>query len=817
MGRHSSIFLLLFFSSLVIVTGDVMNAVTNALQEATKQLILTDQQAKDLLPIILFHLQTNQSDAGQSSTINRIFSTLQSQLTLLNVLYYSGGVVVAIGMIVFLGMGINRWRGWGILACASVYSAAFAILGIELSKSPETQVASSIMCTLSVMMTCIQVHGFEKQIRFWPVNASPNRKHYIPMEIATVIVGLTWIYFHPDPLLMLPISGALYGISVHALPKTPEQPHVQKWFGMGMGTCMLGIAYAIDLQYASSFAFWMYSFGSLSLITGMGRRRNLLEDPFILMFYYTVNLLQYIFGLYTDQAVPLLVGAVGAIYCFVAFNSDTPTFSIFRRMSFFGLFYLGSNYLDKGEAVTLCFVTFLLFFSMFMSTLSHPPINDHRIRLILNMLLMWCMGDWINQTIQSIPIFQYAILLTIVIDSVHACRFAVVDPYLRLCLCNGVLLTCASLSLTPLAFLYQHNLRMVADITFFFCIIASIADLETLHVDIKKTIRGPLWFLIFSFGIVLVIYSHVTLQSHYYQASLTLLFISLYFLPTSNSPWKFLFLLGNVSVILLSLVIDGQLLTLVGGIGIFILISHLSLVFRNSMLFPFILSVVGLLLIYGGLQIQKYHTHLHEVAEKFLPTVEPLSQMVVAALVEFAILAIFSFRGIRNLAGKQSFIDIKNLGAPIFQVEKARLYYDPYLKMDISGSIQPHQIPNQITAVEGHVQSGRFWTILSQSYGHTRISILKMTAYPMSLYPTLFKLNVVGNQFTATLETTAIVKGALKKLAAKGDPQFSLYFVYRDRAHRVGVLFEMKTKASQLINTTGEIDTSVFNSDSKLQ
>lgn len=74
---------------------------------------------------------------------------------------------------------------------------------------------------------------------------------------------------------------------------------------------------------------------------------------------------------------------------------------------------------------------------------------------------------------------------------------------------------------------------------------------------------------------------------------------------------------------------------------------------------------------------------------------------------------------------------------------------------------------DRISSVDAHVQSNRFWRILSLAYGHTRVALLKMTMYPMALYPTLFKINIQGNKFTATLATTAAVKGALKKLAAK--------------------------------------------------
>lgn len=61
--------------------------------------------------------------------------------------------------------------------------------------------------------------------------------------------------------------------------------------------------------------------------------------------------------------------------------------------------------------------------------------------------------------------------------------------------------------------------------------------------------------------------------------------------------------------------------------------------------------------------------------------------MSLATALMQGLLAVYSFKGIRNLTGRQTFFDLKALRSPALAVESARIYYDPYLKLDISGTV----------------------------------------------------------------------------------------------------------------------------------
>lgn len=69
---------------------------------------------------------------------------------------------------------------------------------------------------------------------------------------------------------------------------------------------------------------------------------------------------------------------------------------------------------------------------------------------------------------------------------------------------------------------------------------------------------------------------------------------------------KFLFAALSFGLVLLSVLIDRRLLLVFGGVGIFAYLSYLSYsLFAHSILFPFVLSFIGLGVIFAGIMIHK--------------------------------------------------------------------------------------------------------------------------------------------------------------------------------------------------------------------
>jgi hypothetical protein len=79
-------------------------------------------------------------------------------------------------------------------------------------------------------------------------------------------------------------------------------------------------------------------------------------------------------------------------------------------------------------------------------------------------------------------------------------------------------------------------------------------------------------------------------------------------LINSDSEWaRFLYFLLNVGLMIISVLLQRRVFILFGSIGVLLYLGHLSYqVFADSMLFPIILSLTGIFVIFLGVQYQRH-------------------------------------------------------------------------------------------------------------------------------------------------------------------------------------------------------------------
>ncbi|ACK69105.1 conserved hypothetical protein [Gloeothece citriformis PCC 7424] len=157
-----------------------------------------------------------------------------------------------------------------------------------------------------------------------------------------------------------------------------------------------------------------------------------------------------------------------------------------------------------------------------------------------------------------------------------------------------------SMDLTPLIFGEDDfNYKERALVSFWFglacLVVAYLIDLR-----IKRS-RGDFSFWLYLFG----------LMSFWF---------SLPFLGGGNEWDWFIYGLTNLILMVLSVVLKRRVFMVFGGIGVFSYLSHLSyVVFANSILFPFALTLLGLLIIYLGVLYQCYYQNLARRFDSFIP------------------------------------------------------------------------------------------------------------------------------------------------------------------------------------------------------
>ncbi|MDO8527224.1 MAG: DUF2157 domain-containing protein [Deltaproteobacteria bacterium] len=89
----------------------------------------------------------------------------------------------------------------------------------------------------------------------------------------------------------------------------------------------------------------------------------------------------------------------------------------------------------------------------------------------------------------------------------------------------------------------------------------------------------------------------------------------------SNSEFnKFLYCLINLFLIFVSVILSRRVFIVFGAIGVSGYIGHLAYwVFKDSLMFPFALSMLGILIIYLGLQYQRHHIRIEAYLYKSIP------------------------------------------------------------------------------------------------------------------------------------------------------------------------------------------------------
>ncbi len=91
-------------------------------------------------------------------------------------------------------------------------------------------------------------------------------------------------------------------------------------------------------------------------------------------------------------------------------------------------------------------------------------------------------------------------------------------------------------------------------------------------------------------------------------------------MDSGNEFTRFLYLLVNIGLIWLSIFLQRNIFIILGAIGVVGYICHLAYrVFEHSLLFPFVLSGLGIGVIYLGILYQRHQDDIQKAALRFVP------------------------------------------------------------------------------------------------------------------------------------------------------------------------------------------------------
>jgi hypothetical protein len=239
-----------------------------------------------------------------------------------SILYYLGGCIAIGAMTIFMNLGWETFGGKGLCAIALAYAFASLILAEYFQKKSLT-IPAGIMAALAVSMVPLLVYSIQTMLGYFETHTTYRIFHrvvdarWILIELSTVIIGLLVLLRYRIGFILLPLSVALFYLSMDLVPILyyPEHfllgfyPSVAVWFGL----CMLVAALVTDIydHGIQDYAFWLYLFGVLTLWIGVSvESSNLLSAKLL---YIGFNLLLIAVGTCLMRKVFLVFGGLGVL------------------------------------------------------------------------------------------------------------------------------------------------------------------------------------------------------------------------------------------------------------------------------------------------------------------------------------------------------------------------------------------------------------------------------------------------------------------------------------------------------------------------
>lgn len=245
-----------------------------------------------------------------------------------HILYYLGGLTAVGAMTLFMTLGWERYRGWGLVAIATVYAVIALALTAALLKR-QLALPAGITAVLAVVMVPLAVYGAQHALGFWPEGHGDRGYRdfhvlvdwrWLLMELATLAAGAIVLWRYRLPFVILPVAVTLWYMSMDAAVFllggstveffSPQRKLVSTWFGI----CMVVVALWVDVRTRASrdYAFWLYVFGTIAFwgsLSSMDANSEL--GKFL---YFCINIAMVALGATLSRRVFAVFGAIGIAF-----------------------------------------------------------------------------------------------------------------------------------------------------------------------------------------------------------------------------------------------------------------------------------------------------------------------------------------------------------------------------------------------------------------------------------------------------------------------------------------------------------------------
>ena len=484
------------------------------------------------------------------------------------------------------------------------------------------------------------VYCIQRALDIWP-QGDPGifqgfniyvRPGWVAMEIATVFVGFIYLFLVQFPFLLAPISFSLWYLSMDIAPLIPTWSSSRSFeirrrvsIVFGLGLLVAGRLFEWALGSDPDFGFWLYLFGLITFWFSLILHRSSI-DPLTISVFFLINLCLVLIGSHLDRTTFHLFGSVGvALMMNIALIKGhfKSTFVLWMLKALAAVSLLANSIKTTGNIEILnaivCFIAFNA------EALIYIPKGELYNWLVLLTNLGFVavapsfdrpLNLWFIELNSAQPILSLTSLAVglyhLPILKYYANRHHLTPKNVSFL---GYRVIMSILISFILLFLQQYWLAWIGVLGI--PIIAMLPQANN-YTDPVNKMASSLQFLLLLFSITFSIYLESNL--FYLVSCLCMGATVAVFIDHRRGEAIFGCIL-SIILILVSVPLQSKFIIAIGGIYIFLYLSHLAYeVFKKSIIFPLVLVGLGISLIYIGVMYQWYEESLYKASTMMFPT-----------------------------------------------------------------------------------------------------------------------------------------------------------------------------------------------------
>ena len=288
-----------------------LNSVRQTLQKAVSANIINEAQYNNLLDLFLYENDSN----------------VQFKFT--HLLYYFGGLLAISALTIFIGNAWDSLQGTPLLLI-SLFIMAGSLLVANLAYKKSLPIPAGIMATISLVCVPLAVYNLQRILNLLPDQLTHYEQyHYLvnfywlPMEFATLGVGVLLYYFYRFGFILFPISITIWYMSMdiyQLLFHLHEFEFINRaWFSLIFGGVELIILIFIDYkvnQSSSQKLFWLFFFALITFWCGI----SFVNDSLNALghaIYLSINVFLLFISVLLQRRVFAIFGGIG-IFWYIA-------------------------------------------------------------------------------------------------------------------------------------------------------------------------------------------------------------------------------------------------------------------------------------------------------------------------------------------------------------------------------------------------------------------------------------------------------------------------------------------------------------------